>query len=168
MNQSRKDNEHSNTSQTNTLGTIVEITPDGTVFVVFDDKPDKPIAAILSQGFVQTTKTMCGLLDVQVLLAIVDQDLNQIVIVDVVHNTLSGNTTRLAASDVARLSKAPDFKVLVDGEQVTLNATRSLTLQCGKSVIELNADGRISIRGDRFVSTVRGIQAIRGGAIKFN
>lgn len=53
-------------------------------------------------------------------------------------------------------------------EQLTLEATQSLTLKCGESSIDLHADGRVMIRGDDVLVRAKGTQRIRAGSVSIN
>ena len=53
-------------------------------------------------------------------------------------------------------------------EQLTLEATQSLTLKCGESSIDLRADGKVMIRGDDVLVRAKGTNRIRAGTVSIN
>jgi hypothetical protein len=59
-------------------------------------------------------------------------------------------------------------QVVRDGERITINASQRLELRVGKSVIILEADGHITIRGTHLVSHASGSNRIRGGSVNLN
>lgn len=55
----------------------------------------------------------------------------------------------------------------VDGRLI-LQATKEITLECGKASITLQRDGTIQVRGVRIESRASGPHLIRGGKIELN
>ncbi len=118
--------------------------------------------AMLSRTFVQNSQGISSFAGETVVLSFVEQEP---MIVDIVYSSLQ---SRSNPSTDTGFSRSNGNQVEVDGEKVTITATRSLILKCGGASIELDADGKISIRGERMVSKVRGAQVIRGASIKLN
>jgi len=58
--------------------------------------------------------------------------------------------------------------VELDGDQVSLDAKKSITLRCGAASITLSEDGKVLIRGAHVVSQAAGINRIRGGSVQLN
>ncbi len=141
-----------------TLATITNV-DDGDVFVVIEG--GTPTSAMPTHTFVQSAKHMSSLEGKQVLLAFVE---TKPVIIDLVYQQMSDEL----ADDHAMPANTSELRTNIDGHRITLKASRSLMLECGRSSIELSADGKIAIRGERMVSKVRGAQVIRGGSIKLN
>lgn len=61
-----------------------------------------------------------------------------------------------------------DKELHVDGERVVIQADQELELRCGESVILLQRDGRIEIRGNYITSQATATQRLRGGSIHMN
>lgn len=59
-------------------------------------------------------------------------------------------------------------EIRVDGERVVIEANQELELRCGESVILLQRDGRIEIRGNYVTSQATATQRIRGGSVHIN
>lgn len=53
-------------------------------------------------------------------------------------------------------------------DHVTLEATESLTLQCGESSLEMRADGKVLVKGEDVVLRAKGTQRIRAGNVAIN
>ncbi|MBZ9883757.1 DUF6484 domain-containing protein [Mesorhizobium sp. CA10] len=68
--------------------------------------------------------------------------------------------------DPNRAKTAP--QVIRDGQRVQIIAEERLELRCGKAIILMEADGRITIRGAHITSHASGAQRIRGGSINLN
>lgn len=73
-----------------------------------------------------------------------------------------------APSPVPAPVAAPDRTLRVDGQQVVIQADAELELRCGESVILLQRDGRIEIRGNYITSQATATQRLRGGSIHMN
>jgi hypothetical protein len=56
----------------------------------------------------------------------------------------------------------------VDGDSLTIAATREIVLQCGKASITLTADGKVAIRGTYLLSRSSGVNRLQGGSIELN
>lgn len=64
--------------------------------------------------------------------------------------------------------KSPDAHLVQDGETVKITADRRLELRCGKSVIIMEKDGHLTIRGKYVVSHASATNRIRGGSVNLN
>jgi hypothetical protein len=64
--------------------------------------------------------------------------------------------------------KQLDTHIVRDGETVKITATERLELRCGKSVIIMEKDGHVTIRGAHLVSHASASNRIRGGSINLN
>lgn len=67
-----------------------------------------------------------------------------------------------------KIEPAPDMRVIRDGETVKITASERLELRCGKSVIVLDKDGHLTIRGTYLVSHASASNRIRGGSVNLN
>lgn len=52
--------------------------------------------------------------------------------------------------------------------EVVIKATKSLSLQCGASSIDLRSDGKVMIRGEDVLVRAKGTQRIRAGTVSIN
>lgn len=59
-------------------------------------------------------------------------------------------------------------EVVIDGERIILKAGASIELRCGESVIRMNKDGVIEIRGNYIISQASATQRLRGGSVHVN
>ncbi|CCV11975.1 DUF6484 domain-containing protein [Mesorhizobium sp. STM 4661] len=64
--------------------------------------------------------------------------------------------------------KQADTHVVRDGETVKITASERLELRCGKSVIIMEKDGHLTIRGTYLVSHASAANRIRGGSVNLN
>lgn len=64
--------------------------------------------------------------------------------------------------------KRSDAHVIRDGETVKVTASEKLELRCGKSVIIMEKDGHLTIRGTYLVSHASATNRIRGGSVNLN
>lgn len=64
--------------------------------------------------------------------------------------------------------KQSDAHVVRDGETVKVTASERLELRCGKSVIIMEKDGHLTIRGTYLVSHASATNRIRGGSVNLN
>ncbi|MCC7143848.1 MAG: hypothetical protein IT349_17250 [Candidatus Eisenbacteria bacterium] len=62
---------------------------------------------------------------------------------------------------------APDY-LKVDGEVIAIEAARELELRCGEASIRLTQDGRVIVKGVQITSEAKGLQRIRGAAVRIN
>jgi hypothetical protein len=60
------------------------------------------------------------------------------------------------------------FDIIQDGEHCQIQASKSITLQCGDSCITLNNQGEIAINGENITSKARKKNNILGGTINLN
>ncbi|MFD1981307.1 DUF6484 domain-containing protein [Mesorhizobium newzealandense] len=65
-------------------------------------------------------------------------------------------------------SPRDDAHVVRDGETVKISSSERLELRCGKSVIIMEKDGHITIRGTYLVSHASVTNRIRGGSVNLN
>lgn len=62
---------------------------------------------------------------------------------------------------------APDY-LHVDGQVIAIVAERELELRCGEATIRLTRDGRVTVKGVQVTSEAKGLQRIRGAAVRIN
>jgi len=64
--------------------------------------------------------------------------------------------------------KQTDNHMVRDGETIKISASERLELRCGKSVIIMEKDGHLTIRGTHLVSHASTANRIRGGSVNLN
>lgn len=72
------------------------------------------------------------------------------------------------AVDNSQCAPEPAREVHVNGEKVVIEADTELELRCGESVILLQHNGVIEIRGNYVTSHATATQRIRGGSVHVN
>jgi hypothetical protein len=56
----------------------------------------------------------------------------------------------------------------VDGERVVVEGAHEVQLKCGGASITLRADGKVIVRGEYVETHAKGVNRIKGGAVKIN
>lgn len=95
----------------------------------------------------------------EVVVLLVNQEIEKPVILGIVQPPRSAES---ANSDL------PSAQVSLDGEQVTLSATKEIVLRCGKASITLTRAGKIIIRGAYILNRSSGVNRIKGGSVQIN
>lgn len=76
------------------------------------------------------------------------------------------------SSDQVEVEAAPGLgrpsHAVVDGETISLQASKEIELRCGKASITLTRAGKIVIRGAHVVTHSSGANRIRGGSVELN
>lgn len=78
---------------------------------------------------------------------------------------LTGTAKTPGPQQPARRQKA---EAKVDGKRVVLEAEREIELRCGDASITLSSDGKIIVKGAYVETYSRGVNRIKGGAVKIN
>ena len=65
-------------------------------------------------------------------------------------------------------SSPPPTEARVDGRRVVLEGQDEVVLKCGEASITLRRDGKIMVHGAYVESRARGVNRIKGGAVKIN
>jgi Domain of unknown function (DUF6484) len=64
---------------------------------------------------------------------------------------------------------APESRaVQIDGDVVTIAASRELVLRCGRASITLTRAGKVVLRGTYISSRSSGVNRVRGGSVQIN
>jgi hypothetical protein len=63
---------------------------------------------------------------------------------------------------------ADSIDARVDGERVVVEGKREVRLKCGSASITLRADGKVIVRGEYVETHAKGVNRIKGGAVKIN
>lgn len=66
------------------------------------------------------------------------------------------------------LDKKKLRNITIDGERIIFDAKKEITLRCGKGSITIQTDGKIIIKGNNLVSRSKGMNKIKGAAVKIN
>lgn len=145
------------------IGKITGINKSGQILVDYPGNPGGPAIARITAS---AQKRLLGNDDPagrEVLLAFVNEDARQPVIIDAMYSFLA---------DVIALSKTTELQrpeeALLDGRRVVLNAEDEIVLQCGLASITLTKAGKVLIQGDYVSSRSRGVNKIKGGSIQLN
>jgi Domain of unknown function (DUF6484) len=128
------------------VGRIVRITEDGEILVDYPGNQVGPIRARLGM------QVPLDRPDQQVLLVFENQDVTLPIIAGVITDKVGDLRCRGSR----------------DGEELTLKATKELTLVCGKSSITLRSDGKVIVKGREILSRASGTNKIRGASVKIN
>lgn len=67
-----------------------------------------------------------------------------------------------------QIKPVSEAHVISDGKTVKITASERLELRCGKSVIIMEKDGHLTIRGTHLVSHASASNHIRGGSVNLN
>lgn len=61
-----------------------------------------------------------------------------------------------------------EFDIVQDGEHCTIQAIKSISLQCGRSNVTMNSEGEITINGENITTKARKKNNLIGGTINLN
>lgn len=143
-------------------GKIVEIDQEGAVFIDFSGNRRGPIKARITASAADNITRRLNDSDVKVLIAFEENDLNQPVIIDVIHDRIDPSATAIATDR----NNIDDVRI--DGETVTFEAKKEIVLRCGKSSIILTRAGKVLIRGAYLLNRSSGVNRIKGGSVQIN
>lgn len=168
------------------IGTIIDMDLQGRPMVAFNESPSSD--PVLAQATLSLTKKHISR---QVALLFNNGDLNQPVIMGLIHNPLdemlenfeltpkeikSVNNSSLSNEEQSTkvvnnkntIKNLDDNKIYVDGKQVCLEGSEEVTLKCGKASITLTKSGKILIRGTYLLNRSTGVNRIMGGSVQVN
>ncbi|MDQ1835436.1 MULTISPECIES: DUF6484 domain-containing protein [Massilia] len=74
----------------------------------------------------------------------------------------------VTASENVSILSSGALQVITNDNEVTLMASRKLTLKCGRASITLDVDGNVEIRGDNLLSRAAGQNRIKGSSVSLN
>ncbi|MET3577127.1 hypothetical protein ABID19_000142 [Mesorhizobium robiniae] len=126
---------------------------EGTPLVVFPGNPEE--AALPARSLTELSPDMIGS---QVALLFENADPLKPLIVGRIVDPAKRQTN----------SPRAEAHVVRDGETVKISASERLELRCGKSVIIMEKDGHLTIRGTYLVSHASASNRIRGGSVNLN
>ena len=110
----------------------------------------------------------------QVVISFVNGEHNNPIILGLVHSALyemidSYEAESIESSAQDREPAMPStLPVLVDGDEVVIEAKKELQLRCGASSITLTKDGKILIKGKYLLNRASGVNRIIGGSVQVN
>ena len=71
-------------------------------------------------------------------------------------------------SELETHSAAMEFDIIQNGEHCTIQATKSISLQCGESNFTMNSQGEITMNGENITTKARKKNNLIGGTINLN
>ena len=66
------------------------------------------------------------------------------------------------------LEKTRIKDVVVDGKRIVFDAKKEIILRCGKGSVTIQANGKIVIKGTDLISRSKGMNKIKGAAVRIN
>jgi hypothetical protein len=145
-----------------TIGSILRIDADGSVWVDFAGNPAGPVRARLASTMADRLRSMPSGADLTVVLVFENNDASRPVVLDAICDRVAD--TPLPAS--VDSSEVDDVRV--DGQRVTFDAKKEIVLRCGKSSITLTRAGKVLIRGAYLLNRSSGVNRIKGGSVQIN
>ncbi len=146
------------------VGKIITIDESGQAFVDFPGNTQGPISArftnSIKPGMLQKTFSA----DRDVLLVFENNDPELPIIIDTLYSLVDEITE---SSTIALETERPK-DVLIDGKQVTFDASEEIVLRCGKASITLTKAGKVLIRGAYLLNRSSGVNRIKGGSVQIN
>jgi hypothetical protein len=91
------------------------------------------------------------------------------VVIGLVEETTGGALLgELLAKPSAAAPMATPVEARVDGKRVVLEGKEEVVLRCGEASITLRRDGKVMVRGTYVETQAKGVNRIKGGAVKIN
>ncbi len=144
------------------IGYIVEITPEGVALVDFPENTGQPIQA--RSALSRQDQPLIDALPIKVILMFENDDIRLPVVTALVRDTLFSENGALELGD----SKSEVTDAEVDGRRITFEAKEEIRMNCGKSTIILNKNGKIIIKGAQILSRSSGANKIKGSSVNIN
>ena len=144
------------------VGRVADVDAAGRCWVETPDSDQETVEAKLTATAArQLSELVPG---VPVLLVYPNGDMSAPIIVDLVPASRDLDLVAGAKNDELNDRK----EIVVDGEEVMLEAKRELTLRCGRASLTLKRNGKIVLKGDYVLSYSRGTNRIKGGSVQIN
>lgn len=140
------------------IGKVVEITKD---FRIKIDYPGNVLGPIQARTIIRTLD-IDNLNNAQVMLCFENDEPDLPIVVGIVSDSIKPNQT-IDANPLLKSNRAS-----IDMQDITLKATKTITLQCGDSSISLHKDGKIIIRGKKIISRASKTNSIKGAKVNIN
>ncbi len=163
------------------IGTIINLDEQGRPLVTFNENPtSKPLLALTTLSLTKSH------LSRQVALLFKNGDLNQPVIMGLIHNPLDELIENFELTPANQPEQDPfhdcdvesfnlpekkgkdENKIYVDGKKVQIEGAEEVTFKCGKASITLTHSGKILIRGTYLLNRSTGVNRIMGGSVQVN
>ncbi len=144
-----------------TIGKIIKIDQDGTVFIDFPANRQGPVKAQITAAALDHINRRSGG-GMNVLVAFEENNIHRPVIIDVVYDRYE------PAPTVETLSREKLDDVKIDGETVIFDAKKEIVLRCGNASITLTRAGKVLIRGTYLLNRSSGVNRIKGGTVQIN
>lgn len=145
------------------VGEIVQVGDDGQIWVDFPENPSTP-----------ATARSIVLMDIKEWRQAMDSKRPTLLVFqggDPCNPIILGfvQTTRIdTLMDTLMTSVEKPQQIIVDGEKVVIEAKEEIVLRCGKGSICLYKNGRVVIKGTNLVNRSRGVNKIKGAAVRIN
>lgn len=153
------------------MGVLTGLTEDLTALVSFEGNPAQ--GAIRARALASLGQDDIGKV---VALQFEQGDITQPVIIGLLYRAAKQSDgpfdgpllTSAPGETIVSLLASHPLQVIANGHEVTLIASRKLTLQCGRASISLDVDGNIELRGQDLLSRAAGQNRIKGSSISLN
>jgi uncharacterized protein (DUF2345 family) len=87
------------------------------------------------------------------------------VVIGLVEETTGG---ALLGELLTKPAAAAPVEARLDGKRVVLEGKDEVVLRCGEASITLRRDGKVLVRGAYIETQAKGVNRIKGGAVKIN
>ena len=157
------------------IGTIHGIDHNGQALVNFPvNICDNPIPAVST---ISITHQLTGK---QVALLFADGNINNPVIMGVIHNPLNEMLENFALSPDTVKDNSTEHQqphqnnsftqddIAIDGKRIVIEGKQEIVFKCGESSITLTKSGKILIRGKYLLNRSTGVNRIMGGSVQVN
>jgi hypothetical protein len=148
------------------LGRIVGVAAGGAL-VELDGRAAEPLLARLAVPLEPQALAAAARADQRAVLAFEDGDPARPLLLGLLQPPQGPRLLDAERSGSAPQPSAP-IDAKVDGRRVVIEGRDEVVLRCGEATITLSRDGKVEVRGTRVVSTARGTNRIRGGAVQIN
>lgn len=140
------------------IGKLVSVKESGLLLIDYCDNPFGPLAA---------RSTICisvGDEGREVILIFEKNDKQLPIIIGLLQKQpIVKNHFKEVAMDKNRLRN-----ITVDGERIIFDAKKEITFRCGKGSVTIQSDGKIVVKGTNLISRSKGMNKIKGAAVKIN
>ncbi|MCF6336671.1 MAG: DUF6484 domain-containing protein [Gammaproteobacteria bacterium] len=148
------------------IGTMTGINEQGQPLIDFpDNTAGHTLAAITTLDLTQQHTGR------QVALLFANGNMYTPVVIGLIHSPLQDMLERFNPSQTDNNNQESEIKVddiHIDGKKLIIEAKEEIVLQCGKSSIMLNKEGKISLRGTKISTRSTGTTRIMGASVHLN
>lgn len=150
------------------IGVIISFTVAGEPMVAFShNNTDAPVVA-------KTTVALTpGCIGREVALLFEGGDIHKPLIIGLMHIPVKPANNVATDNSAIEVTRGPENSkpmtdIVVDGEEIRVNANKELVLKCGKASITLTSAGKIILRGNYISTRSTGVNRIKGGSVQIN